>query len=325
MEPLLDRALVARFPAPRSFTGDDCLELHLHGGAAVVQGLLDALRALPGLRPAEPGEFTRRAFEVKAGKLDLTEVEGLADLLAAQTAAQRRQALALVSGSVRAVYARWRAELLRALAAVEAVIDFGEDEGIADEVAAAVRPRCAALRAELAARAGALRRGRAVREGVRVALVGAPNAGKSSLLNALAGRDAAIVSPFPGTTRDVLETALELAGARVLLTDAAGIRETHDPVEAEGVRRARAALRAAHIRHRRPGDPAAAALVTRERHADALRRCVAALDRYDACWDELELASEELRAAVRAMGSVTGEVGTEEVLDSVFGEFCIGK
>eukprot|EP00887_Chlorella_sp_A99_P005895 scaffold1.g5895.t1 len=238
------RAAVALIRLSGPAAGEDCVELHLHGGPAVVRAVLDALpRAAPRLRPALPGEFSRRAFEL--GKLDLTEVEGLADLLAAETEAQRRQALAHSGGAARRQFEAWRAALLGCLARVEAVIDFGEDEGIADDVAAGVVEHARQLRQELqrhlASARRALRRwqGELVRVGVRVAIVGPPNAGKSSLLNALAGREAAIVSPVAGTTRDVVEVALELGGYKVVVSDSAGIRATQDPIEAEGVARAR--------------------------------------------------------------------------------------
>jgi tRNA modification GTPase len=367
-----------------------------------------------------PGEFARRAFH--AGVLDLTAAEGLADLLNAETAEQRRQALAQAGGALRRQYGAWRAELLRCLAHAEAVIDFGEDERIGASVAADVAPRAAALRAQRAAplRASA-HRGELVRSGVRCALGGAPNAGKSSLLNALAGRDVAIVSPFAGTTRDALEVPMDMGGLKVTLTDTAGLRAAPEPVEAEGVLRARRALAAAHLRvlvldataaleahdeasadwaHSGSADdadnlivvlnktdllspaarsqPAAllppwlaarcaarahagpwllscatgyglpafcAALqaaaesllaagttagvpiaVTRLRHADALRECVACLDRYAAAPSGAdELAAEELRAAAAALGRVTGDVDVETVLDVIFSEFCIGK
>lgn len=210
----LDLALCLRFPASSgSASGEDMVELHLHGGPAVVHSVASALGSLPGLRPAEPGEFTRRAFA--SGKLDLTEVEGLADLLAADTEAQRMQALAAAGGAARRRCDSWRGSLLRSLSRVEAVIDFGEEEGIADDVARGVVPEVTALRQELQGHLAAGAGGELVREGVRVAIIGPPNAGKSSLLNALAGRDAAIVSPAAGTTRDVLEVALDLGGYKV--------------------------------------------------------------------------------------------------------------
>ncbi|PRW59346.1 tRNA modification GTPase mitochondrial [Chlorella sorokiniana] len=241
---LLDRALVLRFPGPRSFTGEDCAELHVHGGPAVVRAVLDALQAL-GLRPAEAGEFSRRAFD--AGKLDLTQVEGLADLLAAETESQRRQALLHTTGAARRQHEEWRHSLLTCLARLEAMIDFGEDEGIADDVAAGVLPQVQALRGQLERHLASAVGGELVRSGVRIAIVGPPNAGKSSLLNLLAGHDAAIVSPVAGTTRDLVQVQLELGGNKVILIDSAGLRQTDCPIEAEGVRRTVAAAQQAHV------------------------------------------------------------------------------
>ena len=235
----LDEALVLWFPGPGSYSGEDLAELHLHGGPAVVGGVLEALGRLPGLRPAEPGEFSRRAF--LAGKLDLTEAEGLADLIAADTARQRRQALEQMAGRLGGLYEAWRGRLLRLLAGIEAEIDFGEEEG---DVGEGVWPRppgeIAALSAEIGAHLADEGRGERLRDGLRVAILGPPNAGKSSLLNALARRDVAIVAEQPGTTRDVLEVRLELDGYPLILADTAGLRASDDLVEAEGVRRARA-------------------------------------------------------------------------------------
>lgn len=234
----LDDALVLRFAAPASFTGEDVVELHLHGGRAVVAGVVEALSTLPGLRIAEPGEFTRRAFE--NGKLDLTEAEAVADLIDAETTAQRRQALRQMDGALGRLYDGWRERLTRALAHIEADIDFAEDDlpgGVAD----AVRPVVEGLVAEIAVHLNDGKRGERLREGLHIAIVGAPNAGKSSLLNALARRDAAIVSARAGTTRDVIEVHLDLGGYPVILADTAGLREAaDDEVEEEGIRRARA-------------------------------------------------------------------------------------
>ncbi|CAL8469865.1 g9407 [Coccomyxa elongata] len=510
----LDRGLVLRFPGPASFTGEDVVELHVHGGPATVRAVLDALRRLPRVRPAEAGEFAMRAFQ--AGKLDLIAVEGLADLLAAETDAQRRQALRQSGGQMRRQHERWRGSLLRCLAAAEAIIDFGEDEGIALDVAADVRARVAAVRDELARHVTGGRRGELIRSGIKVAIVGPPNAGKSSLLNVLAARDAAIVSPTPGTTRDAVEVAIELEGYKVTLVDTAGLRESTDAIEVAGMQRARSAMAKADIiafvtdgpmtfpeavssagssarmnrephatgtgqqntrgstcqlgasaedamqglnrllamassakgssslsqsgsgygreetsqlehssmaagldhrqlppklllirnkrdlwspsenaagpqgtaRHpqsdassqdghvRSTAEQAAAAdghmsagaaegtpptcsvscrtgegieellsvlgslikqvagsgeadndstLITRVRHRQLLEECVGALERYDSTWEELELAAEELRAACRALGKITGAIDTEDVLDALFSEFCIGK
>ena len=251
-------------PGPASYTGEDAAELHLHGGAAVVEAVIAALAAL-GLRLADPGEFTRRAFE--NGRMDLVEAEGVADLVDAESEAQRRQALAQLGGALSARHAAWRETLLDALAHLEAAVDF-PDEDLPQAVAARARPPLAALKAELEAAAGD-RRGERVREGLKIALIGAPNAGKSSLFNALLGRDAAIVTPVPGTTRDIVEGRMTLAGLPATLADTAGLRDSEDPIEREGVRRARAWAQAADLRlwvvepgaavappaELRPGDP----------------------------------------------------------------------
>jgi tRNA modification GTPase len=233
---ILDEALVLWFPAPASYTGEDVGELQLHGGPAVVGAVTRALTAL-GLRLAEPGEFTRRAFE--AGRLDLDQAEAVADLIEAETEAQARQALDQLAGALGRRYAAWRGALAEALAYLEAAVDFPDEELPAD-VAARAAPAIERLTAELGAALADARRGERVREGYRIALVGAPNAGKSRLLNALLSREAAIVTPTPGTTRDVIEAPLVLAGYKVLVADMAGLREATEDIEAEGVRRARA-------------------------------------------------------------------------------------
>ncbi|KAG5188982.1 hypothetical protein JKP88DRAFT_271661 [Tribonema minus] len=241
---LLDEALVLWMPGPRSFTGEDTTELHTHGSRAVVGGVLGALGTIPGLRPAERGEFTQRAYG--NGRMDLTEVEGLADLIAADTAEQRRQALRQMGGALKDKYESWREELTKCLAHTEAVIDFGDDEDDVDEGAyAAIRPKVSGLIQELRVHLADNRRGEIVRNGVRVAIAGPPNAGKSSLLNVLAERPAAIVSPIAGTTRDVVQLQLDIAGLPVVLSDTAGLRAAEaaaDDVEREGIRRAREAV-----------------------------------------------------------------------------------
>ena len=233
---LLDTGLVIWFPAPASFTGEDVLELQVHGGRAVTGGLLDLLARLPGVRPAEPGEFTRRAF--MNGRLDLTAAEGLADLIAAETRGQARQALRQLDGELGRLYGRWRSGLLDALARLEAEIDFAPEEEVPEGLLAEVGPRIARLSAEIAEHLADERRGERLREGLTVAVIGPPNAGKSSLVNRLARRDVAIVTARPGTTRDVLEVHLDLGGYPVTVLDTAGLREVADEVEAEGVRRA---------------------------------------------------------------------------------------
>ena len=270
----LDRGLLLWFPGPRSFTGEDVLELQLHGGRGVLAGLLDTLAAVPGLRAAEPGEFSRRAF--LNGRLDLTAVEGLADLVAADTRAQARQALRQLEGELGRRYDAWRETLLWALARLEAAIDFAPEEAdVPADLAAAVGPAVGQLSAEIAAHLADGGRGERLREGLVVAVVGAPNAGKSSLVNRLARREVAIVTAQPGTTRDVLEVELELDGYPVTLLDTAGLREAADEAEAEGVRRARARAERADLRlllfdgARWPAlDPATLALL------DADARCV---------------------------------------------------
>jgi tRNA modification GTPase len=232
----IDEAVVLWFPAPASYTGEDCAELSLHGGPAVVEAVIGALAEMD-LRLAEPGEFTRRAFE--HGKFDLAQAEAVADLTEAETEAQVKQALAQLGGGLSRRYDAWREILVEALAMLEAAVDFPDEELPAD-VAARARPALERLLGELDAALVDEARGRRVREGFRVALIGAPNAGKSSLLNALAGRDAAIVTPTPGTTRDVIEVPMVLAGYKLLLADTAGVRDTEHDIEAEGVRRARA-------------------------------------------------------------------------------------
>ncbi|WP_304169061.1 tRNA uridine-5-carboxymethylaminomethyl(34) synthesis GTPase MnmE [Phenylobacterium aquaticum] len=240
----IDQALALWFPAPASYTGEDSAEFHVHGGAAVVAALLQALAA-QGLRLAEPGEFTRRAFE--NGKLDLAQAEGVADLIAAETEAQRRQALDQLDGALGRAQAGWRDALVEALAMFEAAVDFPDEEVPAD-VASRAGPHLDHLISELEAALQGVQRAERVREGFRIALIGAPNAGKSTLLNALAGRDAAIVTATPGTTRDVIEAHLRLGGYKVVLADTAGQRETEDEIEAEGVRRARAWSQDADLR-----------------------------------------------------------------------------
>lgn len=242
---ILDEGLVLWFPAPASFTGEDVAELHVHGGRAVVDGVLEALGRCPGLRPAEPGEFSRRAFA--NGNIDLTAAEGLADLVEAETAAQRRQALRQMQGGLAWLYDGWRTRLVAALAHVEATIDFA-DEDIPLDLEASVHEALLLLATEIAVHLDDGRRGERLRNGVEVAIVGPPNAGKSSLLNALAGRAAAIVSPHPGTTRDVIEVALDIGGYPVVLADTAGVREGRDEIEREGVARALQRAEAADIR-----------------------------------------------------------------------------
>jgi tRNA modification GTPase len=233
----IDEALALWFPAPHSETGEDVAELQLHGGHAVIAGVLDALGAIEGCRLAEPGEFTRRAFE--NGRLDLTAVEGLADLIAAETPAQRRQAFRQLKGLIGDRAEAWRRRLIEALALVEARIDFSDEADVPEDLMGPALHAAQQLRDEIAAALADGRRGERLRDGLVVAIAGPPNAGKSTLFNRLARREAAIVSPFAGTTRDILEVHLDLDGYPVTLLDTAGIRDSAEPVEQEGVRRAR--------------------------------------------------------------------------------------
>ncbi|XP_043442880.1 tRNA modification GTPase GTPBP3, mitochondrial isoform X1 [Prionailurus bengalensis] len=458
----LDRALVLWFPGPQSFTGEDCAEFHVHGGPAVVSGVLQALGSVPGLRPAEAGEFTRRAFA--HGKLSLTEVEGLADLIHAETEAQRRQALRQLDGElghlchgwartltkasplcvhfrpdlpnlcVRAsslqespirslrsgwTWAHWRVGSWvatplpplpppQALAHVEAYIDFGEDDNLEEGVLEQANSEVRELQLALGAHLRDARRGQRLRSGAHVVVAGPPNAGKSSLVNLLSRKPVSIVSPEPGTTRDVLETPVDLAGFPALLSDTAGLREGAGPVEQEGVRRARERLEQADLilavldasdlaspsscnfldtvvapagagspngnsqrlllvlnksdllppggpdpsPNLRPhlllscltgegldgllealrkelaevcGDPSTGPpLLTRARHQHHLQGCLDALGHYTQTKD-LALAAEALRLARGHLARITGGGGTEEILDIIFRDFCVGK
>jgi tRNA modification GTPase len=368
----LDRALVLRFPGPHSATGEDVAELHLHGGRAVVAAVLEALAGLDGLRPAEPGEFTRRAFE--NGRIDLAEAEGLADLLAAETQSQRRAALAMAGGALSRKVEAWRQRLLALAAALEAALDFS-DEG---EVGEAWPPGWAedieALALEMAALLASPPAER-LRDGLRVVIAGPPNVGKSSLLNVLAEREAAITSATPGTTRDLIEAPTAIAGLPFLLIDTAGLRESSDEVEAVGVERGRASLASADIILwlGEPGDSPerdrtilvqskcdipgtarqsdvrvsaltgegvqnlVAALAARARTllpgegdvaANARQReAIAHAFRHlgEARASDMLIAAEALRQARTELDRVTGRAGVEDMLDMLFGRFCIGK
>ena len=241
----LDEALVVLFEAGRSFTGEAMAELHLHGSIAVVAATVRALSAQPGLRMAEPGEFTRRALE--NGRLDLSQVEGLADLVEAETEAQRKQALRVLSGAVGKRAELWRQQLIRAAALLEATIDF-VDEDVPVDVMPEVDALVSGLLSDLRAEAKGVHFAERVRDGFEVAIVGPPNVGKSTLLNCLAGREAAITSEFAGTTRDIIEVRMELAGLPVTLLDTAGLRQTNDVVENIGIKRAFARAETADIR-----------------------------------------------------------------------------
>jgi tRNA modification GTPase len=242
---VIDEGLAVWFPAPASFTGENVLEFHVHGGNAVVSEVLEALATCNGLRPANPGEFSRQAFE--NGKLDLTAVEGIADLVNAETSEQRRQALRQMQGELGRLYEGWRTRLIRVLARWEALIDFPEEE-LPDGIEADVRGEVVRLEREIAAHLNDCQRGERLRNGLRIAILGPTNAGKSSVFNRLAKRDAAIVSATPGTTRDAIEVFVNLNGYPAIVVDTAGLREASDAVEVEGMRRSRQAAASADLK-----------------------------------------------------------------------------
>lgn len=380
----LDNALVLLFPAPGTATGEDLAELHLHGGAAVVAAVLGALARIDGLHPAEPGAFTRRAFE--NGVLDLMQVEGLADLLAAETERQRRQAIAHADGHLTKLAEGWREALLDLLAQVEAGLDFADEGDVGEVDDARVKDGMAALAAALD-RVLEMPSSERLREGVRLAIIGPPNAGKSSLINALTRRDVAIVTPIPGTTRDRIEAHLDIDGIPFVAIDTAGLRDTDDVIEREGVARAHAALDTADVVIAMAGedggafevgDTAAPRLKVRSRsdltgvapgkggdgvfnlsavtgvgldelsrqlvaeaetlvgHGEvlalanqrqrlAVNDCRAALVDGASAVDDPVLIAEHLHQALSALGRLTGRVGVEDMLDALFGRFCIGK
>jgi tRNA modification GTPase len=386
----IDRALVLYFKGPASFTGEDVVEYHVHGGRAVIQALIEALAGMDGHRLAEPGEFTRRAFEY--GKMDLTAAEAVADLIDAETSLQKEQALAQLGGALATVYQGWSDRLAKALAHLEADIDF-PDEDLPDGMTAAMRPVLQALHDDIGRHLSDNRRGERLRDGLQIAVLGAPNAGKSSLVNALAKRNVAIVSPHAGTTRDVIEAHLDIAGYPVTIADTAGLRpgqlsgSMQDAIEEEGIRLAYERSRSADLlllvydasqlpakdAHTRSLEGAQTIIVfnkadlqtnrgspdglfvssktseglqaltqcmaekietllgnretpplTRERHRAALKDAQEALDR--ALKAGLpELAAEDVRLAMRALGRITGRVDVEQLLDMIFRDFCIGK
>jgi len=391
VEEVIDRGLVLWFPGPSSFTGEDCAEFQVHSGPAVVSALLSAVINQPGCRLAEPGEFSRRAFA--NGKMDLAEAEGVADLIEAETSAQHHQALRQAAGALSTLYEGWRAHLIEAAALTEAAIDFSDESDVALDALTAARTMISQVLPKIQAHLDDGHRGEILREGFRVVLAGAPNVGKSSLLNALARRDVAIVSAEAGTTRDVVDVRLDLKGYPVLISDTAGLRESAGVVEREGMRRAKNAARDANLvlwltdnwsnptvvpadlpdldgdvvtvltkadlnagdvpgstasevavsaqcgagldvlialiadhAERRLQTTAAAPALTQVRHRHAVSQCAGHLQAFlSGKTDEAELRAEDLRAASAVLGRITGRVDVEDILDQVFGRFCIGK
>ena len=386
-ESLLDEALILRFAEEASFTGENCVEIQCHGGPAVISAILNSLKGVTGLRLAEPGEFTRRAFD--NGRLDLVQIEGLADLIASETEAQRRAAIRQADGSLGRSCREWSSSLTQSLALLEATIDFA-DEDIPDGTYDAVSAKVFHVKQSIEALLANATFSERYRDGWRIALIGAPNAGKSSLLNALARRDVAITSSVAGTTRDAIEVSLDLKGYPVTLIDTAGMRETDDLIEVEGVARARTSAETADLRialesHDAPlthdvqalllptdlvlwnksdeapareglsvsaktgkgldllidriserldfADPSDASALLRARHEAAFKAALSAIEDYadladgpdSPVRDVPEIAAEHLRIARAALGSITGDVGVERLLDVIFSEFCLGK
>lgn len=380
---ILDHAMIIGFRGPASFTGEDCMEYQIHGGTAIVDGVLRALSSLPNHRMALPGEFTRRAFE--NGKMDLTAAEAIADLIHAETESQRLQALKQMDGALFNLYEGWKEKLARVLALMEADLDFS-DQDLPEDLILKVTPDVTDMMQSIASHLHDGRRGELLRDGFKLVILGAPNAGKSSLLNKLVQRDAAIVSPTAGTTRDVIDVHLNLGGYSVILADTAGLRGTDNDIEAEGINRAISRADQADIKillfdgtqeldaqtlaleddksivvfnksdevnfkasHANAikisvlkndgveqlitrivdalknivGSSDAPAL-TRARHREALENAYNALERSMTA-PLPELAAEDIRMAVRYLGSLTGRVDVEDLLDMIFRDFCIGK
>ncbi len=242
---ILDKCVCVWLPGPRSYTGEDSAELFLHSSRATIKAVFQAISRMPGFRMAEPGEFTRRA--VLNGKMDLVEAEGLGDLLTAETSQQRRQALGLMTGQASSVFDRWRQNLIHIRSDIEAVLDFADEPGVAEEASSRIDSDTRKLIVEMERELSRAEVARTIRDGVRVVLAGPPNTGKSSLLNAVAGREAAIVSAIPGTTRDVIEVRMEIAGLPVVLMDTAGLREGLDDIEREGIKRSRSQIAEADV------------------------------------------------------------------------------
>jgi tRNA modification GTPase len=381
---VIDQAMVLWLPGPATVTGEDMVEFHLHGSPAIIEVLFREFALIGGLRPAVAGEFTKRAFD--NGKLDLVEVEGLADVLSANDEAQRRLAMRQFLGETSAVYHKWRADIISALALFEASIDFVEEDDVSAQARNLALPVIMRLRGELETALVSSSQNASIRNGLKVVIAGAPNVGKSSLLNALAKRDAAIVSAVAGTTRDVVEAHIMFEGVALTLADTAGMRfETSDEIEKIGIDRAQAAVTNSDIliwvraldvletvgpsrtpdimianksdldsiRERNDGMIAVStktglglselrdalmnliharmsgvenAVVVRQRHVVAVQETIRLLNNsIEDANRPLELVTEDLRNAARALSSITGHVDVEDLLTKIFSEFCIGK
>ena len=384
---LLDKAVVLYFKAPASFTGEDIVEFQIHGSRAVISSVLESLSGLPEFRLAEPGEFSKRAFFNH--KMDLTEAEGLADLIDSETAAQQKYALRQMEGGLKDLYENWRRELLDILAHLEAYIDFPDEELPAD-IIDNIQNTVFKIKEDIEKHLNDNTAGERLRDGLRVVIIGEPNAGKSSLLNAVAKREAVIVSDIAGTTRDAIDIHLDIDGYPVIFTDTAGLREAAGIIEQKGIAMALDKARDADIviclfdclknipqefdlitenkkiyvanksdkltdeqkislqnggfllisaKYNQGIDrllkaigakikdkfaAGSAALITRQRYREALRNAVNYLQEFNFT-KEIELSAEDIRMACREIGKITGRIEVDEVLDKIFGSFCIGK
>ncbi len=381
---IVDQGLIVWFPGPKSATGEDYAEFQIHGGRAVIDGVLTILHEMPALREAEPGEFVRRSFA--NGKLDLSQVEALADLIESQTEFQRRQALRMMGGELRRRVEAWRAKIIEALALIEASLDFSDEADVGSAPHAGLHPLLAPVLSEMREMLREAPASERMRDGFVVFILGPPNAGKSTLMNALARRDIAIVSEIPGTTRDLIEAHLDVKGMPIVFVDTAGLRESRDEIEKIGVARTLERARRADLllwlseggaaaepqnlkaeegaseilrvatkadlidppanclaisaktgagleelfeaillrAKQRLGDGSSSFLL-RQRHRDAVREASAVLKEALDGGKSLELIADDIRLAGRALGRITGAVDVENVLDVIFGQFCIGK